>query len=251
MHTKSSTFLARLTRNKWLGRTRFANRDHFAIIACFTLVFVPLNQTMLHKDQTPFLDNWTNIRPIEVARVPLEHLSILKLRAFSHSFADAERILGSAVIVKDSSESGSKKLCYCSANVKDKTRLVLYAGASGGWEYITGFALLPADSALEQCKNSTRSKVVSKTILTASGLRLGMTRTQFEAAIGYPPSDVANGRVFYLFHAVSKRASTGTTKGATRSPKQPSQELDYSCFIEGRFSNGVLVALSVSATVTA
>jgi hypothetical protein len=252
MHTEFRVTASRWMPSAHLIRNRFANREHFAIIACVILVFVPLNQSMAHKDQTRFLDDWTNIRAIEVARIPIQQLSILKLQAFNHSFADAERILGSGVIEKNSGESVPKKLCYCSANVKDKTRLVLYAGPSGGWENITGFALLPTDSALERCENCTQSKLVSRTLSTASGIRLGMTRTQFEAAIGHPPSQVANDSVLYLFHAVSKRASIGRgmTKGATRSSKEPSQEFDYSCFIEGRFSNGLLVALRVNATVT-
>jgi hypothetical protein len=54
-----------------------------------------------------------------------------------------------------------------------------------------------------------------------------MTRSQFEAVVGYQPGKVENGRVYYLLNI----ASNG---------------IDYSCYIEGHFSKEALVALRLS-----
>jgi hypothetical protein len=251
MYTESGNSSPCLSRYDRLTRIRFAIAGPLAIVACIVFATTALSQTA-DKRETPFLEDWINIRPIEVARLPVEHASVLQLKALSHTLSDAEKLLGPGFIERNAGESGPNRVCYCAANADDNVRLVLYAGSSGGWKSITGFKLLARDSALEQCQKCTQSKLISKTISTASGLRIGMTRGQFDAVIGYPPSRVANGRLFFFFHTVKRvpLPRGDKTKGSTSSSHQASQKVDYCCFLEARFSNGLLVALSVNITET-
>ena len=253
MPTGSNLNPARLSRHDGLKRIWITIGQPSALVACIAFTLLPPGfGQILDAHEAPFRLDWTGIPSIEVARLPVGHISILRLKALRHTLSDAMKLLGGGAIEKDRAESAPNRLCFCAANTKDNLRLVFYSGSSGGWEQITGFALLGGDSDLERCRNSTQSTVVSKAISTASGLKLGMTRWQFEGVIGYRPSRVAGDRVFYHFHAASRAASVRADRRMTSAHSSNGADLsvDYDCFIEAIFSKGILVALSVNETAT-
>jgi len=112
-------------------------------------------------------------------------ISILGLAVGKSSLEDVQSKLGHASVVRVSKEEESDvSICYVSPT--DGTVLAFYSGAMGGWKDLTWFALWSREAAFPQAAQCTPSKLVSRSLSTASGLKLDMSRTEMETLAGKP-----------------------------------------------------------------
>jgi len=113
--------------------------------------------------------------------------TILGLAIGRASLKDVHAKLGSAKVTRVSrDEESDVSICYVSPS--DGTVLVFYSGAMGGWKDITWFALWSRKAAFPSASRCTMSAEVSQNLSTQSGLRLGLTKAQFEGIAGTPTS---------------------------------------------------------------
>jgi hypothetical protein len=64
--------------------------------------------------------------------------------------------------------------------------VVFYTGPMGGWHEITWFAIWSGRAAFPKRGECSPSKVVSRALSTDSGLRLELSRAEFERIAGVP-----------------------------------------------------------------
>jgi len=111
--------------------------------------------------------------------------TILGLAIGRASLKDVQAKLGSANVTRVSREEESDvSICYVSP--ADGTVLVFYSGVMGGGKDITWFALWSREAAFPHTSQCTPSKLVSRSLGTQSGLRLGLTKADLERIVGKP-----------------------------------------------------------------
>jgi hypothetical protein len=125
-------------------------------------------------------------------------LSILGVAIGKSSLTDVQSKLGKAGLIRVSKEEESDvSICYVSPT--DGTVLAFYSGAMGGWKDLTWFALWSREAAFPQAAECTTSKLVSRSLSTASGLKLDISRTEMETLAGKPTkSGIAAMKYDYL-----------------------------------------------------
>lgn len=107
------------------------------------------------------------------------------------SLKDVQAKLGKAAVTRVSrNEESDESICYVSP--ADGTVVIFYTGAMGGWEEVTWFASWSREAGFAGVSQCTPSTVVSRNVATPSGLRLGMTREEFERIAGHPTT-IARG----------------------------------------------------------
>jgi len=118
-------------------------------------------------------------------------LSMLGVAIRKSSLKDVQSKLGKASLTRVSEEEESDvSICYISPT--DGTVLAFYSGAMGGWKDVTWFALWSQDAAFPQAAQCAPSKIVSRALSTASGLRLDLSRVELEKLAGVSTKSVAN-----------------------------------------------------------
>lgn len=68
----------------------------------------------------------------------------------------------------------------------DKTTVVFWAGASGGWTHLDGFRVIAGSRKLTCVLRCATSNVIRSTIQTGGGLRLGLSRAEVLNLLGAP-----------------------------------------------------------------
>ncbi len=151
-----------------------------------TVLFLSLITAMGAPGQTtpevePYCDAPSTTR-VEIADADATILGLTTGRA---SLKDVQAKLGSATVTRVShDEESDASVCYRSP--LDGTVLVFYSGAMGGWENITWFAIWSREAAFPHASQCIPSKVVSRSLHTQSGIRLGLTKADLQQIAGKP-----------------------------------------------------------------
>lgn len=155
---------------------KYANAAFLLFLFC---VLTSAAQT--RREEEPYCGT-KGIKKVEVAD---EDLKILGLTVGHSTFKDVQRKLGPAKTERVSREEESDvSMCYVSPS--DGTVLVFYTGVMGGGEDITWFAIWAPEAAFPHRSECSSSKRVSRVLTTASGIRLGLTRSELQTIAGTP-----------------------------------------------------------------
>jgi len=99
---------------------------------------------------------------------------------------DVQARLGPAHVVTVSPGGADSDQSVCYFSPSDGTVVIFYTGPMGGWRDITWFAIWSRKAAFPKRAECSPSNVVSHTLTTASGIRLGQPRARFEGLAGVP-----------------------------------------------------------------
>jgi hypothetical protein len=160
--------------------------------------------------------------------------------------------LGHATLVHRGDASTSRtQACYVSSSAASPVHFV-FEGSEGEQMYFYLFEGGANWKGSELCK---RSHLVSNTLRTASGLRIGLTRKEVEAILGKPDL-AADNRIFYDRNFKLKttpRQFRMLRKGSSRlTDKEAHREFDYIELgesVEAQFTGSRLTYLAVSKLV--
>ena len=226
-------------------------------------LLLPLLSVLGHAQGKYFHDSsdwWSLIRreevPAEIVRVtpkdkPIDDASfeIAGVAIGGQQFVELARKLGKAdEIQRGDAASGRRQVCYESAKGNPAVHLIFEFGEVEGTFY-----LFQGGADWNGSKACAKSTLISKNLMTRSGLRLGIERSRVEAILG-PPDAVRADRIFY-----SREVRRKTTQKefeemrkdypAKLSEQEAHDQFDFveeNCFIELHFRNSRLVYLAVS-----
>ena len=165
-----------------------------ALFSIFSILAVGLNFFGPQRKELPDdSDWWSLVRPrgqlLATARgeePPIASFTIAGIDLGPGSFGDVIPKLGDATVVMRGEQAQSREqLCYRSSD--DKTRLIFEKSEEAEAFYLVGPGPDWYGSAF--CE---KSPIVTSTIATASGLRLGLTMPEVEQIMGAPSGNVPN-----------------------------------------------------------
>ena len=214
-------------------------RSHVALMVLLLLV-VTIVSAQTRRQAEPIC---TENGPKRV-QVNDTDLSILGLAIGKSSLSDVQAKLGHASLVRVSKEEESDvSICYVSPT--DGTVLAFYSGAMGGWKDLTWFALWSREAAFPHAQCSA-SKLVSRSLSTASGLKLDISTAEMEKRAGKPTtSGTTSVKYDYLCRRKMtdeeiKRFETNNDSDATEDPY-----FDRMSWIEAHFKESKVARIEV------
>jgi hypothetical protein len=176
---------------------------------------------------------------------------IAKLDLEGIKFDKIERTLGTTThISKGDASTGREQACYRSANEAASVYLIFEFGEDSSNYYL--FVDNAPWNGQKYCKKSTE---VSEGLSTASGVRLGLPREQFDGALGKPDAIVGDKEVYS--REVKKKSTPEQFERQrkeypmTLSDTQAHEMFDFytvSTYVEARFTNSKLTYLVVSTS---
>lgn len=113
------------------------------------------------------------------------HLTILGLQLEKHTLNDALKKLGPASQIEVGHHS-YPFVCYRSSHHGDNTVLVLTVDDYRDPPLLTGYQLIAGSERFKMRGSCTRSELVSKTLATEGGAKLGMAREEITRIWGVP-----------------------------------------------------------------
>jgi hypothetical protein len=134
-----------------------------------------------------------------------------------HASLNIQTKLGDAKIERVSrAEESDIAMCYASPT--DATVLVVYSGAIGGWKDLTWLALWSREAAYPRRSHCASSTLVSRSLATGSGLRLGLTNKEVQEIAGRPTTVGSQSAKYeYLCRAKMTEAEIKNFKDANNS----------------------------------
>ena len=182
--------------------------------------------------------------------LPDSNFQILGLKLNDEIFGKASAKLGKATIVqRGDASTGRSQICYSSPGKRGKIYVIFEKGEVNDAFYL--FSGGPDWQGSDLCIDSN---LITSSLSTASGLRLGQTAAQVRGILG-KPSKAADDKVVYSL-GVEKKTSAADFENLKRwHPELSDDELhkDYGfytlgVYIEARFVTGKLVYLGISKT---
>lgn len=151
------------------------------------LLVVGFCSAQTRREDEPFCER-SNKSKVEIADADA---TILGFKIGTSTLKEVQAKLGQAKPTPVSREEESDvSICYISP--VDGTVLVFYTGVMGGDEDVTRFALWSRQAAFPRSSQCTSSNVISHSLSTKSGIRLGLTKEDFETIAGKPISPTSN-----------------------------------------------------------
>ena len=149
------------------------------------------------------------------------NFQVLGVTLGEKQFEEASAKLGKASEVeRGDAATGRHQICYQSAHKNDHTYLIFELG-----EVAENFYLFSGEQPWSGSNLCVQSKLVSRHLATASGLKLGITRAELEKTLG-APDRMDRKQLFYW-----RQGDVGT-------------------YLEAHFQNGKLKYLAVSKVET-
>jgi hypothetical protein len=148
----------------------------------FFLSFLALTSAaQSRRENEPYCD----ARSAKKATITSADARVLGFAIGGSTLGDVQKKLGpTRAIAVSREEESDVSICYFSP--LDGTVLIFYTGVMGGGEDITWFAIWSREAAFPHRSECSPSKLVSRTLSTASGLRLDLTRTEWARIAGIP-----------------------------------------------------------------
>jgi hypothetical protein len=178
------------------------------------------------------------------------NFQILGLKLNGETFKKAAVKLGKATVVeRGDASTGRSQICYSSPGKQSKTYLIFEKGEVNNAFYL--FSVGPDWKGSELCRESN---LITTSLATASGLRLGQTIAQVRAILG-KPGLAADDRIVYSLDFEKKTPDTDFESLRKQNPQLSQEELhrgyDYytlGVYVEARFLSSKLVYLAISRT---
>lgn len=160
-------------------------------VSLLLLALTAMCSAQTHRDNEPYCET-KGARKVEIVSADA---TILGFTIGHSSLKDVQMKLGPASLVRVSKDTGSPiSVCYISPS--DGTVLEFYSGPMGGWKDITWFAFRSREAAFPGNSRCTPSKLVSRSLTTKSGIRLGLTRAELERIEGKPTHSTSTRDTF-------------------------------------------------------
>jgi hypothetical protein len=210
----------------------------------------------LHDDS----DWWSNLRAsdsdesinTQEREIAGLNLRILGIGLTEKMFERAAEKLGKAAIVdRGDASSGRSQACYVSDGDEGKVHLIFEQGEVEFGFYL--FANGPDWYGSERC---VPSKLISRSLSTASGLHLGQTPVQVMAIL-VKPSILRKNELIYSLHAKKKTSEADIKKLRKLYPSLSDKEFheswdyyDLGVGVVAKFADSKLTYLSISETET-
>jgi hypothetical protein len=164
-----------------------------------------------------------------------EDTTILGLTIGSASLKDVEAELGPANVLPRI-ESSPDTICYVSPT--DGTVLIFGAGAMGGFVDVTDFAIWSHEAKFPNASACLPSKLVSRSLSTPSGIKLGLSVEQLSAIVGTVPT-TKHAEVHYELSCREKMTAEDIKRFKTAKnwdvPENPF--FDVSSFVKAQFTS--------------
>ena len=176
------------------------------------------------------------------------NFQVLGITLGENMLSSAARKLGRVTIVeRGDASTGRSQACYTSAGAEDKVHLIFEEGEV---EYT--FFLFAGGPTWEGANYCLASKAISRSVATASGLRLGQSPAEVIAILGKPTNQRKNVLVYSF--SVRKKASPQDLKEAReRNPDMSEKEIqehygyyDLGTGVVAKFADSKLIYLAVS-----
>ena len=191
-----------------------------------------LQQTPNAQSRADNSDWWSMLRSLngdqsirtQERELPATNFRLLGIEVGDKMFAEAEAKLGKAThVVRGDAGTAREQVCYVSAGDGEKLYLVFEQGEVESAFYL--FNRGPDWSGSDQC---APSKLITKSVFSSSGLRLGLTPEQVVAILGRP-SKHRSGEWVYCAACGKKdfggRSKEGPTKQSRDERKGDSGKL--------------------------
>ncbi|HET7208762.1 MAG TPA: hypothetical protein VFI95_19450 [Terriglobales bacterium] len=154
------------------------------VVSAFLMLGIVTCAAQIRRGQEPLCKQEGTAR----ADITDADATILGFTIAHASLEDVQAKLGSTELRRVSKDEESDvSICYVSP--ADRTILVFYSGAMGGWKDITWFALWSREAMYPHSSECASSSLVSRNLATVSGLRLGLTKKELEKIAGRPTKD--------------------------------------------------------------
>jgi hypothetical protein len=245
----------------WEGVTRFSRVGQLARWgSLFLLLGFPLAGPATQTDDAVRLNDnsdwWStsrspdsdeSIKPQE-RELARPNFQVLGVNLGETMFSRAAAKLGkAATIERGDASTGRRQVCYSSPGIQDKVHLIFERGEVEYTFYL--FSGGPNWEGSDRCVNS---KAISTSLVTASGLRLGLTPAQVIAILGKPTKQRENELV-YSFSIRKKTSPQDLKEARERNPEMSEKDFqenfghyDLGTGIDAKFVASKLTYLAVS-----
>ena len=175
-----------------------------------------------------------------------EDTTILGLTIGTASLKDAEAKLGpSKILPRHGDASASNTICYVSPS--DGTVLTFGASGMGGFVDVTEFAIWSREAKFPSVSRCSPSKLVSRSLSTPSGIRLGLTVKQLSTIVGAQP--VMRHAVVHYQLSCLQRMTPGVIRGFKTANNWDVSErpyFDVGSFVDTHFSSSGVSGIEIS-----
>ncbi|MBZ5695184.1 MAG: hypothetical protein LAN36_07470 [Acidobacteriia bacterium] len=166
-----------------------------------------------------------------------EDTTILGLTIGTASLKDVEARLGPTnILPRHGSASAPNTICYVSP--ADGTVLTFGASGMGGFVDVTEFAIWSREAKFPSVSACSPSKLVSRSLSTPSGIRLGLAVKQLSTIVGTHPT--TKHAVVHYELTCRQKMTADEIKGfktANNWDVSENQYFDVSSFVDARFSS--------------
>jgi len=213
---------------------------HFSLVAFSLLLALSIPSSgQTRRDEEPYCDDTS--KRVEIADADA---TILGLTIGYSSLKDVQAKLGAAETARVSHEEESDiSVCYTSPI--DHTVVVFYSGAMGGWKDMTRFAIWSPEAAYPHASQCASSELVSKSLATASGLRLGLTKKELEKIAGPTKVGSASAKYEYLCRRQMTPEEIAGFKDANNWDVTKDPYFDRMSWIDVRYANSAASRLEI------
>ncbi len=177
-----------------------------------------------------------------------EDITILGLTIGSASLKDVEARFGTtASLPTHGSVSASNTICFVSPT--DGTVLTFGASGLGGFVDVTEFAIWSREAHFPNVSKCRPSKLISRSVSTLSGIRLGLSVNQLTSIVGTQPT--TNHAVTSYDMACRQKMTADQIKGfktANNWDVTKSPYFDVSSSVDARFSGSGAFRIHIAKT---
>jgi hypothetical protein len=203
------------------------------------------NSDWWSETRNPDSDGDVKTEKRELART---NFQVLGINLGETMFSRAAAQFGKATTVeRGDASTGRQQVCYASSGAQDRVHLIFEQGEVGYTLYV--FADGPTWEGADRC---FVSKAISRSLATASGLRLGMTPAQVIAILGKPTKWREN-QLIYSFLVRKKTSPKDLKEARERNPDMSEKDFqanhgyyDLGTGVVAKFVNSRLTYLAVS-----
>ena len=186
---------------------------------------------------------FVDIANVQDRSLDSSHRTILSLVIGDSVSRDIYSKMGPGIPIRDNSNPSATQLCYVSG--RDDTLVIFYSEFSR----CSRVRLLSQKKRFQKWHFCSESPLVSKDVATASGIRLGMSKTRLKTILGAPRSET-DETVNYVYEWQQKMNSAEIDKTSKDSGYLDNNRLRMvKATIQAEFSVSGLISFDVSQSL--
>jgi len=238
-------------------------KRHGILAFGFLILFLRTHWLEMHGQAAPANDDsdwWSITRlpddeihvKIQQREISNANFRIAGVNLRDYSLQVISKVLGATPTTeRGDASTGREQACYVSSDAAHPTYLIFEEG-----EVNSAFYLFSETTSWNGRDRCVRSKRVSRSIMTESGLCLGQTPEQVAKILG-KPSERRGNALYYLLHVKKKTPLDQLTKIRTQHPELSDKEFyddygryDFTVYICAKFDHAAMIYLGISVAET-